>query len=112
MPRFLLTLIVLVFASALPVVPAQAIYDDEARFARRAGCTDDIDNESTGDDSKTKRAEKACTKLLAGSALSNTQRGYALYARGTLRTGLARYPEALADVEEAVTLLPSFGKVL
>lgn len=78
-----------------------------ARFAERAGCNDTID-----EDPKMRRAVKACTRLLGRSGLSNAQRGYALYARGTLSISLARYLEGLADLEEAVPLLPSFGNVL
>lgn len=91
----------------LLVSPALAAYDEEARLAWRAGCKDVMD-----EDRKMARAEKACTKLLGRSGLSTQQRGFALYARGTLRIASARYPEGLADLEEAVPLLPSFGKVL
>lgn len=79
--------------------------DAELKAVNRMGCKE------FEEDRLVKRFIAGCTKALGRSDLTDRQRAYAYFVRGTLYSTSAKHPEARADYEQSIALNPYFGPV-
>lgn len=81
-------------------------FDREVRPVEKTGCKEYWSSDNAR---SIERVIKACTRALERTSWSDVQRGYAYHVRGAASAVADKLPEALSDLDQAITINPSYA---